>query len=49
MGGATPVHNENNFLEVPLASVKSNFQIVNLCNCGTKDFVELWEIIHLDI
>ena len=20
--------------------------MVNLCNVGTKDFVELWEIIH---
>ena len=26
---------------------KSNFWMVNLCNGGTKDFVELWEIIHL--
>ena len=25
----------------------SNFWMVNLCNSGTKDFVELWEIIHL--
>ena len=24
---------------------KSNFQMVNLCNGRTKDFVELWEII----
>ena len=23
--------------------------MVNLCNGGTKDFVELWEIIHLKI
>ena len=23
--------------------------MVNLCNSGTKDFVELWEIIHLNI
>ena len=28
---------------------KSNFWIVNLCNSGTKDFVELWKIIHLNI
>ena len=28
---------------------KSNFRMVNLCNGGTKDFVELWEIIHLNI
>ena len=28
---------------------KSNFRMVNLCNGGTKDFVELWEIIHLKI
>ena len=27
---------------------KSNFWMVNLCN-GTKDFVELWEIILLNI
>ena len=27
----------------------SNFRMVNLCNSGTKDFVELWEIIHLKI
>ena len=24
---------------------KSNFQMVNLCNGRTKNFVELWEII----
>ena len=23
--------------------------MVNLCNGGTKDFLELWEIIHLNI
>ena len=23
--------------------------MVNLCNAGTKDFVELWEIIHLKV
>ena len=28
---------------------KSNFRMANLCNGGTKDFVELWEIIHLKI
>ena len=28
---------------------KSNFRMVNLCNGGTKDFVELWEIMHLKI
>ena len=28
---------------------KSNFWMVNLCNSGTKDFVELWKIIHLNI
>ena len=50
MGRATPVYNENNFLEVTLElSLTTNFQIVNLCNGGTKDFVELWEIIHLNI
>ena len=27
----------------------SNFRIVNLSNSGTKDFVELWEIRHLNI
>ena len=27
--------------------IKSKFPIVNLCNGGTKDFVELWEIINL--
>ena len=26
---------------------KSNFGMENLCNGGTKDFVELWKIIHL--
>ena len=26
----------------------SNFRMVNLCNSGTKDIVELWEIIHLN-
>ena len=26
---------------------KSNFRMANLCNGGTKDFVELWKIIHL--
>ena len=26
---------------------KSNFRLVNVCNGGTKDFVELWKIIHL--
>ena len=25
---------------------KSMFRMVNLCNGGTKNFVELWEIIH---
>ena len=25
------------------------FQMVNLCNGGTKDFAELWEITHLKI
>ena len=28
---------------------KSKFQIVNLCNGGSKDIAELWEIIHLKI
>ena len=28
---------------------KSKFQMVNLGNGGTKDFVELWEIMHLKI
>ena len=28
---------------------KSRFRMVNWCNGGTKDFVELWEIIHLKI
>ena len=28
---------------------KSKFQIANLCHGGTKDFVELWEIIQLKI
>ena len=28
---------------------KSKFQIVNLCNGGIKDFVELQEIIQLKI
>ena len=28
---------------------KAKFCIVNLCNDGTKDFVELSEIIHLKI
>ena len=28
---------------------KSKFRMVNLCNGETKDFVELWEIIHLKI
>ena len=27
--------------------IKSKFPTVNLCNGGTKDFVELWEIINL--
>ena len=27
----------------------SKFQIVDSCNGGTKDFMELWEIIHLKI
>ena len=26
----------------------SNFWMVNLCHSGTKDFAELWEIIHLN-
>ena len=29
--------------------ISLKFRIVNLCNGGTKDFVELWEIIHLKI
>ena len=29
--------------------IKSKFLMVNLCNGGTKDFVELWGIIHLKI
>ena len=33
----------------PWTSLKFNFQIVNLCNGGTKDFVALWDIIHLNI
>ena len=28
---------------------KSTLRRVNLCNGGTKDFVKLWEIIHLKI
>ena len=28
---------------------KSKFWVVNLCNGGTKDFIELWQIIHLKI
>ena len=28
---------------------KKLFQMVNLGNCRTKDFVELWEIMHLKI
>ena len=28
---------------------KSKFRMVNLCNGGTKDFAELWEIIQLKI
>ena len=28
---------------------KSKFCIVNLCNGGTKDFAELWEIVYLKI
>ena len=28
---------------------KSKFWMINLCNGGTKDFVVLWEIIHLKI
>ena len=28
---------------------KSNSRMVNLSNGGTKDFVKLWEIIHLNI
>ena len=28
---------------------KSKFQMVNLGNGGTKDFEELWEIMHLKI
>ena len=27
----------------------SNFWMVNLCNGGAKEFLELWEIIHLNI
>ena len=51
MDTATPVYNENNFLEVTLdfPFLKSNFWIVNLCNGGTTDFVELWEVIQLNI
>ena len=29
--------------------IRSKFRMVNLCNGGTKDFAELWEIIHLKI
>ena len=29
--------------------IKSNFQMVNLRNGGTKDFSELFEMIHLNI
>ena len=29
--------------------IKSKFRMVNLCNGGTKDFAELWEIKHLKI
>ena len=29
--------------------IKSKFRMVNLCNGGTKDFVELLEIIYLKI
>ena len=28
---------------------KSKFQMLDLCNGGTKDFVELWKIINLKI
>ena len=28
---------------------KSNFRMVNLCNGGSKDFAELWEVIDLKI
>ena len=27
----------------------SNYRMVNSGNIGTKDFLELWEIIHLNI
>ena len=29
--------------------IKPKFQMVNLCNGWTKDFVKLWEIIYLKI
>ena len=28
---------------------KSKFRVVNLCNGGTKDFMELWKLLHLKI
>ena len=29
--------------------IKFKFRMINLCNGGTKDFVKLWEILHLKI
>ena len=28
---------------------KSKFRMINLCNDGTKDFMEIWEVIHLNL
>ena len=49
MGGATLVSNENNFLEVPRGLSLSLIYVINLCSGGTKNFVELWQIILLNI
>ena len=42
-------HCQANLVSQKRQKNKAKFWIVNLCNGGTKDFVELWEIIHLKI
>ena len=38
-----------NFVSKKTEKISLKFRLVNLYNGGTKDFVELWEIIHLKI
>ena len=43
------VHSAVKQILFPKGKNKSKFPMVNLCNGGTKDFVELCEIIHSEI